>query len=47
MREKVEEIFSMEKLTVAIADDNEIVLDLLEEIVKSDQELEVVGKAGV
>lgn len=35
----------MEKLTVAIADDNEIVLDLLEEIVKSDQELEVVGKA--
>ena len=35
----------MEKLTVAIADDNEIVLDLLEEIVKSDEELEVVGKA--
>ena len=35
----------MEKLTVAIADDNEIVLDLLEEIVKSDEQLEVVGKA--
>ena len=36
----------MEKLTVAIADDNEIVRDLLEEIVNSDEELEVIGKAG-
>ena len=35
----------MEKLNVAIADDNEILLDLLEEIVKSDEELDVVGKA--
>ncbi|MDE6314288.1 MAG: sporulation transcription factor Spo0A [Lachnospiraceae bacterium] len=35
----------MEKLNVAIADDNEILLDLLEEIVKSDNELDVVGKA--
>ncbi len=35
----------MEKLNVAIADDNEILLDLLEEIIKSDDELNVVGKA--
>lgn len=35
----------MEKLNVVIADDNEILLDLLEEIVKSDEELDVVGKA--
>lgn len=35
----------MEKLNVAIADDNEILLDLLEEIIKSDEELNVVGKA--
>ncbi len=36
----------MEKLHVAIADDNERMLQLLDSIVSSDQELEVVGKAG-
>ena len=36
----------MEKLNVAIADDNERMLQLLDQIVKSDEELEVVGKAG-
>lgn len=35
----------MEKIKVAIADDNEILLDLLEEIVNSDEELTIVGKA--
>lgn len=35
----------MGKLNVAIADDNERVLELLGEIVNSDEELEVVGKA--
>lgn len=35
----------MGKLNVAIADDNERILDLLEEIVNSDNELNVVGKA--
>ena len=35
----------MEKLNVAIADDNERILNLLEEIVNSDSELHVVGKA--
>lgn len=35
----------MDKIKVAIADDNEILLDLLEEIVNSDEELTVVGKA--
>ncbi len=36
----------MGKLNVAIADDNERIVQLLENIVKSDKELEVVGKAG-
>ena len=36
----------MEKLNVAIADDNERMLQLLDQIVRSDEELEVVGKAG-
>ena len=36
----------MEKLNVAIADDNERIVQLLENIVKSDKDLEVVGKAG-
>ena len=36
----------MEKLNVAIADDNERILDLLDNIVSNDKELEVVGKAG-
>ncbi len=35
----------MNKLTVAIAEDNELMLDLLEDIVTGDSELEVVGKA--
>ena len=34
------------KLNVAIADDNERIVQLLENIVKADKELEVVGKAG-
>ena len=36
----------MGKLNVAIADDNERIVQLLENIVKSDKDLEVVGKAG-
>ena len=36
----------MEKLNVAIADDNERIVDLLDHIVSSDSELQVVGKAG-
>jgi len=35
----------MDKLNIAIADDNERVVQLLEHIVSSDNELEVVGKA--
>ena len=35
----------MEQLTVAIADDNERMLDMLEEIISMDNELNVVGKA--
>ena len=35
----------MEKLNVAIADDNERMLELLDEIISQDQELEIVGKA--
>ena len=35
----------MEKLTVAIAEDNELMLGLLEEIVANDKELDVVGTA--
>ena len=35
----------MEKLNVAIADDNNRVVQLLDHIVSSDSELEVVGKA--
>lgn len=35
----------MDKLNIAIADDNERVVQLLEHIVSSDDELEVVGKA--
>lgn len=35
----------MEKLNVAIADDNERMVQLLEEIVSSDKDLRVVGKA--
>ncbi len=36
----------MEKLNIAIADDNERMVQLLDQIVSSDEELEVVGKAG-
>ncbi len=36
----------MEKLHVAIADDNERMVQLLENIVSSDKDMEVVGKAG-
>lgn len=36
----------MTKTRVAVVDDNEIMVDLLVEIVKSDAELEVVGTAG-
>ena len=35
----------MEKLNVAIADDNERIVELLDRIVSSDEELNVVGKA--
>ena len=36
---------NMEKLNVAIDDDNERMLELLDEIISQDQELEIVGKA--
>lgn len=36
----------MEKLNIAIADDNALMVQLLEEIVSSDEELRVVGRAG-
>ena len=36
----------MEKLHVAIADDNERMVQLLDSIVSSDKDLEVVGRAG-
>lgn len=36
----------MEKLKVVVADDNEKMLNLLGELVKEEQELELVGKAG-
>ena len=35
----------MEKLNVAIADDNERMVQLLDEIVASDKDLQVVGTA--
>lgn len=41
----INEEFVMNKLKVAIADDNEITLRMLVEIVNSDNELEVVGRA--
>ena len=34
----------MEKLNVAIADDNERMVDLLSTLVKGDKELELVGR---
>lgn len=39
-------VFTMEKLNIAIADDNERMVQLLDQIVSSDEELQVVGKAG-
>ena len=35
----------MEHLSVAIADDNQKILDVLGEIVSTDKELDLVGKA--
>ena len=35
----------MEAIRVAIADDNERILELLDEIIRSDNELKLVGKA--
>jgi len=35
----------MEKVNIAIADDNERMLELLDEIISQDQELQIVGKA--
>ena len=35
----------MEAIRVAIADDNERILELLDEIIRSDNELKRVGKA--
>ncbi len=36
----------MEEISVAIADDNDRILELLDEIISSDRELKLVGKAG-
>ncbi len=44
-QKKQQEDFSVEKLNVAIADDNERMLQTLGDIVKSDDELQVVGTA--
>ena len=35
----------MNHLSVAIADDNQKILDLLEKVIGTDQELDLVGKA--
>ena len=35
----------MNHLSVAIADDNQRILDLLEKVIGTDQELDLVGKA--
>lgn len=35
----------MEHLSVAIADDNQKILDMLDEIISTDKELDLVGKA--
>ena len=35
----------MEHLSVAIADDNQKILDVLDEIISTDKELDLVGKA--
>ena len=41
----MEELVRMEKLNVAIADDNERMVDLLSTLVKGDKELELVGQS--
>ena len=35
----------MEHLSVAIADDNQRILDMLDDIIQTDKELDLVGKA--
>lgn len=35
----------MEHLSVAIADDNQRILDMLDDIIRTDKELDLVGKA--
>ena len=35
----------MEHLRVAVADDNQKILDVLDEIISTDKELDLVGKA--
>ena len=35
----------MDKIRVAIADDNKLMADVLEEIIQQDQDMEIVGKA--
>ena len=35
----------MDRLNIAIADDNERIVELLDEIISQDDELQVVGKA--
>lgn len=39
------DILTMEKLNIAVADDNERILDLLATIIRSDKEFELVGQA--
>lgn len=45
MFEKFTRRDSMEKLNIAIADDNERMVRLLGDIVRSDEELQVIGTA--
>ena len=37
----------MEHLSVAIADDNQRILDMLDDIIQTDKELDLVGKANM
>ena len=37
----------MEHLSVAIADDNQRILDMLDDIIQTDKELDLVGKAKI
>ena len=45
VRKKYHQEVSMEKLNVGIADDNELIVSLLSDIVAQDEELRVVGTA--